>query len=103
VILAGIGLNHGPADLALLGAVALVSSAIGLFLLADLRSTPSGFPWPEGQRHEQEDAQDHRGTGRAAASLTPPAPTAARPRGAASGRRRLAGGPSGTPRNGADC
>jgi hypothetical protein len=50
VIFAGAGLNHGAGDLAVLGAALLGSTAIGLFLLADLRSTPSGFPWPEGER-----------------------------------------------------
>lgn len=50
VILAGAGLNRGAGDLAVLGAALLGSTAIGLFLLADLRSTPSGFPWPEGER-----------------------------------------------------
>jgi hypothetical protein len=47
VICAGAGLNHGAADLAVLGAAFLVSSVTGLSLLADFRSAPSGFPWPE--------------------------------------------------------
>ena len=50
VILAGAGLNRGAGDLAVLGAALLAATGIGLFLLADLRSTPSGFPWPEGER-----------------------------------------------------
>ncbi len=50
VILAGAGLNRGAADLAVLGGALLTSTGIGLFLLADLRSTPSGFPWPEDKR-----------------------------------------------------
>jgi hypothetical protein len=50
VILAGAGLNHAGGDLAVLGAAAFASTAIGLLLLADLRSTPSGFPWPEAER-----------------------------------------------------
>jgi hypothetical protein len=50
VIVAGAGLNHAGGDLAVLGAAAFASTAIGLFLLADLRSTPSGFPWPESER-----------------------------------------------------
>jgi hypothetical protein len=50
VICAGAALNHGAADLALLGAALLLSTAIGAFLLADLRSAPSGFPWREGDR-----------------------------------------------------
>ena len=48
--LAGAGLNHAGGDLAVLGAAAFASTAIGLFLLADLRSTPSGFPWREAER-----------------------------------------------------
>ena len=47
VILAGIALHRGAGDLALLGAALLICAAIGLYLFADLRSTPSGFPWPE--------------------------------------------------------
>ena len=47
VICAGVGLNHEPADLAVLGAAFLISSLIGLRLLADFRSVPSGFPWTE--------------------------------------------------------
>jgi hypothetical protein len=49
VIGAGAVLNHGPADLAVLGVALLVSTLVGLYLLADLRSAPSGFPWPEGE------------------------------------------------------
>ena len=50
VICAGAALHHGAGDLAVLGAALLICAAIGLYLLADLRSTPSGFPWPEGKR-----------------------------------------------------
>jgi hypothetical protein len=50
VICAGAGLNHGAADLAVLGAALLLSTLIGIHLLADLRSAPSGFPWPTGER-----------------------------------------------------
>jgi hypothetical protein len=50
VIGAGAALNHGPADLAVLGGALLVSTLVGLYLLADLRSAASGFPWPEGER-----------------------------------------------------
>lgn len=50
VICAGAALHHGAADLALLGGSLLVCGLIGLRLLADLRSTPSGFPWREGER-----------------------------------------------------
>ena len=45
---AGAGLNRGSAELAVLGGALLFSTIIGLFLLADFRSAPSGFPWPEG-------------------------------------------------------
>jgi hypothetical protein len=49
VIAAAAGLNHGVGDLAVLaGALALVGG-IGLYLVADLRSTSSGFPWPDGE------------------------------------------------------
>jgi hypothetical protein len=50
VICAGAGLHHRAADLVVLGAALLSCTVIGLFLLADLRSAPAGFPWPEGQR-----------------------------------------------------
>jgi hypothetical protein len=50
VIGAGAALHHGAADLAVLGAALLVSTAVGLYLLADFRSDPSGFPWAEGER-----------------------------------------------------
>jgi hypothetical protein len=50
VICAGVGLNHGAADIAVLGAALLASALVGLYLLADLRSTPSGFPWREGEQ-----------------------------------------------------
>jgi hypothetical protein len=50
VTCAGVALHHGAADLAVLGPALLLSSAVGLYLLADFRSAPSGFPWPEGER-----------------------------------------------------
>jgi hypothetical protein len=50
VICAGAALHHAGGDLAVLGAGLLLSTAVGLYLLADLRSAPSGFPWPEGER-----------------------------------------------------
>jgi hypothetical protein len=50
VICAGAVLHHGLGDLAVLGASLIVCGAVGLSLLADLRSSPSGFPWPEGER-----------------------------------------------------
>ena len=50
VIGAGAGLNQGSGDLAVLGCALLVCTTVGLFLLADFRSAPSGFPWAEGER-----------------------------------------------------
>lgn len=50
VICAGAGLNHGAGDIAVLGGALLLCTLIGLRLLADFRSAPSGFPWPEGER-----------------------------------------------------
>jgi hypothetical protein len=50
VISAGAVLHHSAGDLAVLGAALLICSAIALYLLADLRSTSSGFPWAEGER-----------------------------------------------------
>jgi hypothetical protein len=50
VICAGAGLHHGAADLAVLGTALLICAAIGLYLLVDLRSAPSGFPWPDEER-----------------------------------------------------
>jgi hypothetical protein len=49
VIGAGAALNHGSADLAVLAAALLLDTAVALYLLADLRSAPSGYPWPEGE------------------------------------------------------
>ena len=50
VICAGVALHHDAADLAVLGAALLLSTVVGIYLLADFRSAPSGFPWPEGER-----------------------------------------------------
>lgn len=50
VIGAGAALNHGAADLALLGGALLACTIAGLYLLADLRAAPSRFPWVEGER-----------------------------------------------------
>lgn len=50
VIGAGAALNHGAADLAVLGGALLLSTLVGLYLLADFRLAPSGFPWVEGER-----------------------------------------------------
>ena len=46
VIGAGAVLHHASSDLAVLGAALLLSTLVGLYLLADFRSSPSGFPWP---------------------------------------------------------
>ena len=50
VIGAGAALNHGSADLAVLGGALLGCTIVGLYLLADLRSAPSRFPSAEGER-----------------------------------------------------
>jgi hypothetical protein len=50
VIGAGAALHHGAADLAVLGGALLLSTVAGIYLLADFRSAPSGFPWPDGER-----------------------------------------------------
>jgi hypothetical protein len=50
VLGAGAALNHSAADLAVLGAALLLDTAVALYLFADLRSAPSGFPWVEGER-----------------------------------------------------
>jgi hypothetical protein len=50
VICAGVALHHDASDLAVLVSALLLSSALGLYLLADFRSAPPGFPWPEGER-----------------------------------------------------
>jgi hypothetical protein len=50
VIGAGAALNHGAADLAVLGGALLACTIVGLYLVADLRATPAGFPWVEGER-----------------------------------------------------
>jgi hypothetical protein len=49
VIGAGAALHQGSADIAVLGAALLLNTIVGLYLLADLRSAPSGYPWPEGE------------------------------------------------------
>jgi hypothetical protein len=49
VVCAAAGLHHGPGDLAVLGGALVLSGGVALYLLADLRSSPTGFPWPEGQ------------------------------------------------------
>jgi hypothetical protein len=50
VIGAGVALHHSLADIAVLGAAFSICTLAGLYLLADFRSAPSGFPWPEGER-----------------------------------------------------
>jgi len=49
VLAAGAALNHRGADLVVLGASLAASALAALFLLSDLRRSPSGFPWPENQ------------------------------------------------------
>lgn len=50
VIAAGAALNHSPADLAVLGGALLAITVVGIYLVADLRATGAGFPWPEDQK-----------------------------------------------------
>lgn len=47
VIAAGAALHHAAADLAVLAAAMAVDALAAIFLLADFRDAPSGFPWPE--------------------------------------------------------
>jgi hypothetical protein len=54
VICAGGALHQGAGDLAVLAAALLICAATGLYLLADLRTTPSGFPWPGGELSRSE-------------------------------------------------
>jgi len=49
VVLAAGALHQGGGDVAVLGAALLGCGAIGLYLLADLRSAPSGFPGAENE------------------------------------------------------
>lgn len=49
VICAGVALHHGAGDLIVLGSALAICGGVAVYLSADLRSTPSGFPWPEGQ------------------------------------------------------
>ena len=50
ILFAGAGLNHGAADLLVLGAALLLSTLAGVYLLADLRAAPARFPWRDGER-----------------------------------------------------
>jgi hypothetical protein len=47
VVCAAGALNHDSGDLAVLGAALAICGGVGIYLVADLRSTPSGFPWRE--------------------------------------------------------
>jgi hypothetical protein len=49
VLAAGAALNHTGADLLVLGAATLFCALAALVLIADLRETRSGYPWPDGQ------------------------------------------------------
>jgi len=49
VMCAGVALHHAAGDLVVLGAAIAICGGVGAYLLADLRSAPSGVPWPEGQ------------------------------------------------------
>jgi hypothetical protein len=50
VLGAGAALHHGSGDLAVLGCALLISTLVGLHLLTDFRSAPSGFPWAEDEQ-----------------------------------------------------
>ncbi len=50
VIGAAAALHHEAGDIAVLGGALLSSTAAALYLVADFRSAPSGFPWPDGER-----------------------------------------------------
>jgi hypothetical protein len=50
VLMAAFVLHHRAGDIAVLGTALLLATAVCGYLLADFRSTPSGFPWPEDQR-----------------------------------------------------
>ena len=43
VIAVGAGLDHGPADLAVLGAALALTTVVAVFLLADFRESPARF------------------------------------------------------------
>jgi hypothetical protein len=47
---AGAALHHRAGDLAVLGGALLISTAVGLYLIADFRAAPSGFPWHDRER-----------------------------------------------------
>jgi hypothetical protein len=49
VIGAGAALHHEAADLAVLGGALIAATVAALYLAADLRAAPSGFPWREGE------------------------------------------------------
>jgi hypothetical protein len=49
VTCAGAGLNHGSADLAVLGTALLLDTVVAIYLFADLRTAPAGFPWRDGE------------------------------------------------------
>jgi hypothetical protein len=59
VIGAGAALHHGSADVAVLGGALLLDTVVVLYLAADLRSAPPGFPWPEGQVSGAAPLPDH--------------------------------------------
>lgn len=50
VLAAAAMLHHGPGDLMLLGAGLVGVTLAGLYLIADFRETPSGFPWRYGEQ-----------------------------------------------------
>ena len=48
VIAVGAGLNHAPADLAVLGTALALIFGVAMFLLADFRESPAKFPGSSG-------------------------------------------------------
>jgi hypothetical protein len=50
VLATAAALHHSAADLAVLGAALAATAVATLYLLADFRETPSGFPWRYGER-----------------------------------------------------
>ncbi len=50
VLAAGAALHHDAGDLAVIGAAVTVTAVAVLYLLADFREAPAGFPWPDGEK-----------------------------------------------------
>ena len=50
VLAVGAALHHDAGDLAVIGAAVTVTAVAVLYLLADFREAPTGFPWPDGEK-----------------------------------------------------